>query len=95
MKYIDENGKEILSQDVWKYDFVKEDIENQIIYMRTLDNGGLRRLRQAECFSIINRGQPWYNKLTAEQKSELDIWYDNWLNVTETKVIPERPSWLK
>lgn len=55
----------------------------------------LRLQRQEECFSIINRGQPWYNKLTIEQKSELDVWYDKWLNVTETKVIPDKPSWLK
>lgn len=55
----------------------------------------LRYVREKECFSIINRGQPWYSKLTTEQKSELDAWYDKWLNVTETKVIPQKPSWLK
>ena len=55
----------------------------------------LRSEREFECFKIINRGQPWYNKLTVEQKLELDKWYEQWLNVTETKVIPDKPSWLK
>lgn len=54
----------------------------------------LRIRRQEECFSIINRGMPWYNKLTDEQKSELNKWYSDWLDVTETKVIPNTPTWL-
>ena len=54
----------------------------------------LRAEREQECFPIINRGILWYNTLTEEQRIELDIWYKDWLNVTETKVIPEKPSWL-
>ena len=56
---------------------------------------GLRARREIECFSIINRGQLWYNKLTEEQKVELDNWYNAWLDVTETMVIPEKPNWLE
>lgn len=55
----------------------------------------LRMLREAECFPIINRGVLWYNELTADQLDELDVWYKGWLDVTATKVIPEKPSWLK
>lgn len=55
----------------------------------------LRTLRQTQCFSIINRGAPWYNRLTAGQKAELDTWYQSWLDVTETKVIPEKPQWVE
>ena len=55
----------------------------------------LREQRENECFSIINRGQLWYNTLTAEQLAELQVWYKTWLDVTETKVIPTKPSWLK
>jgi hypothetical protein len=55
----------------------------------------LREMRERICFPIINRGALWYEKLTSEQKKELDIWYEAWLNVTETKVIPEMPSWLE
>lgn len=55
----------------------------------------LRYKREIECFSVINRGQLWYNKLDDEQLQELDNWYHEWLDVTETKIIPEKPSWLK
>ena len=55
----------------------------------------LRERREIECFSIINRGQLWYNLLNAEQYAELNDWYKKWLDVTETKVIPVRPGWLK
>ena len=54
----------------------------------------LRAEREVECFPIINRGQLWYANLTPEQLAELDVWYKNWLNVTETKIVPEKPDWL-
>lgn len=54
----------------------------------------LRKLRSEECFPIINRGKLWYDCLTASQISELKTWYFDWLNVTETKTIPIKPSWL-
>lgn len=54
----------------------------------------IRQRRKDECFPIINRGVLWYNCLTIEQKSELNGWYHNWLNATETGVIPAKPSWL-
>ena len=50
--------------------------------------------RDTECFPIINRGELWYKHLTDEQKEELDNWYNAWLEVTETKVIPTKPEWL-
>ena len=55
---------------------------------------GLRFKREKVCFPYINRGVLWYNKLTTEQKVELDAWYQAWLDVTDTKVIPESPEWL-
>lgn len=55
----------------------------------------LRALREDICFPIINRSQLWYNRLTDEQKVELNTWYDAWLKVTETKIVPEKPAWLK
>ena len=54
----------------------------------------LRHLRENECFSIINRGQLWYAGLTTSQIEELQTWYADWLDVTETKIIPEKPTWL-
>ena len=54
----------------------------------------LRNRRQYECFEFINRGVLWYNTLTEEQRLELDAWYKAWLDVTETRIIPEKPIWL-
>ena len=54
----------------------------------------LRQRRKDECFKIINRGILWYDCLTIEQKAELNCWYHAWLNVTETKIIPPKPTWL-
>ncbi len=54
----------------------------------------LRKRRETECFSYVNRGQAWYDRLSGEQKSELAAWYADWLKVTETLTAPEKPSWL-
>ena len=55
----------------------------------------LRQQREVECFSIINRGQLWYSTLTEEKLTELQTWYNAWLDITETKFVPEKPSWIK
>ena len=54
----------------------------------------LRFKREKVCFPIINRGELWYSRLTADQKKELDAWYQAWLDVTNTKVLPDMPAWL-
>ena len=55
----------------------------------------LRLQREKACFPYVNRGYLWYSKLTDEQKSELADWYQAWLDVTDTKIVPEAPTWLK
>ena len=54
----------------------------------------IRRRREKECFPVINRGQMWYDHLTEKQRSELDAWYEAWLDATETGAIPDKPEWL-
>ena len=54
-----------------------------------------RAERETECFPIINRGNLWYDRLTIDQKTELEQWYQNWLDITKTQKIPEKPTWLK
>lgn len=54
----------------------------------------LRNQREEECFSVINRGAPWYDRLTEEQKQELSTWYQAWLDAPQTNVVPTKPSWL-
>lgn len=54
----------------------------------------LRKRREDECFAVVDRGHFWYAKLSTDQLVELNLWYDAWLNVTETLIIPEAPSWI-
>lgn len=54
----------------------------------------LRVQREEECFAVINRGQLWYDSLTRQQYEELNDWYQAWLIVTDTLVIPQKPEWL-
>lgn len=54
----------------------------------------LRSQRNKACFPYVNRGEMWYSRLSAEQKEELGAWYQAWLDVTETKAVPEAPTWL-
>ena len=53
-----------------------------------------RLRRETECFSVINRGQLWYDKLSKKKKEELEQWYQAWLDATNTGVVPEKPAWL-
>lgn len=52
----------------------------------------IRLRRERECFSVINRGALWYEKLTEEQRAELSTWYQAWLDAPQTGVIPEKPT---
>jgi len=73
----------------WRY------LNGEFVLESLMDNDSLRARRQRECFNIIdNRSQLWWNRLSEEEKTELDVWYRAWLNVTKTKVIPNKPIWL-
>ena len=54
----------------------------------------IRERRKEECFTYINRGRLWYNKLSDNQLIELSKWYQKWLDATETLKIPAKPKWL-
>ena len=54
----------------------------------------LRSLREKACYPVINRGELWYSRLTVDQKEELNTWYQAWLDVTDTRIVPESPDWL-
>lgn len=55
----------------------------------------LRKKREEDCFSVINRGGLWYDLLTRSEKDDLLEWYQAWLDVTITGAIPNKPEWLK
>lgn len=85
-----------------EYQPARDEAENIYIYiayteaeLKEKQIEALRNKREAECFTIVNRGQLWYNSLTDEQINELNIWYQAWLDVTETLTEPEKPEWLK
>lgn len=85
--YTDNSETREISQQEYELFMGKEKEKQSLVELRVR--------REHECFSIINRGKLWYDNLTEEQLLELQIWYDKWLNVTQTKLIPEKPSWIK
>ena len=70
-------------------------METNYISEENLKYFRLRRRRDKQCFSIINRGQLWYDTLTEVQKEELRAWYKAWLDVTVTFIEPVPPVWLR
>ena len=56
----------------------------------------LRKLRETQCFSYVNRGTAWYKRVvnTPTRQIMFDSWYDKWLNVTETLIIPDKLEWF-
>jgi hypothetical protein len=80
--YLSDDGRLVKSDDKQK------EIEER----RALAD--LRLQREKVCYPYINRGNLWYSRLSDEQKEELTVWYQAWLDVTETRVIPETPTWL-
>lgn len=68
--------------------------EKELAFQQKSKLKRLRRQREIECFTIINRGPLWYERLTTGEKEELRQWYQEWLDVTDTLKIPNPPSFL-
>lgn len=80
-------------KDYLKYSYRdKKLFKHSTLSSREQEN--IRSKRIKECFSIINRGKAWYDMLNAEEKEELGKWYHEWLDATDTGVIPDLPSFL-
>lgn len=73
----------VVFNDVW---------QTMLVKAKQMDE--IRERRERECFPIVNRGQLWYDKLSKKKKEELEIWYQAWLDATNTGVVPEKPAWL-
>ena len=69
-----------------------EEKQNELVDKKELNS--LRSQRAKVCYPIINRGELWYSRLTDDQKEELNTWYQAWLDVTDTKMAPDMPTWL-
>ena len=104
--YIDINDEEynkLLSSQkyhAWKYDgneLINTQYEDEPL-SEILDR--IRTIRDTDCFSIINRGKLWYDTLSKEQITELNKWYNEWLDLPNKYVggdilYPEKPEWLE
>lgn len=66
--------------------FTEEELEEKLL-------SELRERREVECFAICDRAV-WYDSLIDEQKEEVKVWRQNWLDVTVTKVVPDIPSFI-
>lgn len=53
-----------------------------------------RFMRKQNCFSVVNRGPLWYNHLSLSQQTDLNVWYEAWLDAPETHTFPVTPYWL-
>ena len=81
------------------YDFEEQDFTKKLKYSqkkakwREIEN--LRFLR-AQAFEIGDKYQlpHLWNSLTEQQQNEYNEWRQAWLDVTETKAIPEQPTWM-
>ena len=99
--WLETNGKNIIYEEIELAedypDATLDDIVDGAFSLGAYNNrklNELRKRREIECFSVINRGKLWYNKITSEQEIELTNWYNAWLDVTETGVIPVRPDFI-
>lgn len=92
VKWLDDSQHYLrdIDEGEYKYEIVKTpELPMEI------KEANLRELREIKCFSVINRGQIWYDTLTESQKAELKVWYKAWLDITKTFVEPKKPAWLK
>ena len=85
------DGKIYSKTEMESFDYLTKKVE----FDNDIKLSNIRFQRETECFSVINRGALWYDKLTDEQKAELAAWYQAWLDAPQTKVIPARLEWLK
>lgn len=85
------DGKIYSESEMQSVDYLTRKAE----YDNNIRLSAIRAQRETECFPIINRGALWYDKLTVEQKAELAVWYQQWLDAPETGIMPTIPKWLK
>lgn len=99
-----ENGDELekiisSNENIFDYQYINKrfikDEAKEILTKSIQKIEELRGQRKNKCFPIINRGTLWYETLNENQKNELREWYQSWLDITETLVIPEKPIWLE
>ena len=84
-------------ENICDADFNGCDFSNEKYQARIIESEKrvLRRRREIECFSIVNRGF-FFDGATAEELADIKNWYKAWLDVTIVPfVTPELPEILK
>lgn len=81
-------------ETTFDYEFTKEQLERKKAIDAQIFKEELRARRDYECFSVVNRGKLWYDTLAEEQLYDLNVWYHDWLDVTETLEIPIKPDFI-
>ena len=80
------------------WDGVKYYAETKDVIAEKNELSKLRNRRQKECFDILtDKGYLWIKDLEdnySERYAELVQWRKDWLDVTDTKIIPEKPTWI-
>ena len=76
------DGHAVLDQA--KYESIQYEAETE----------ALRARRETECFAVCDRYM-WYNFLSSTNKAKVKEWYKAWLDVTETRTVPEPPECVK
>lgn len=85
----------VLAKDGYEeYEDIQVYVPYTSIELKEREQSRLRKKRETECFSVINRGKLWYDRLNANELHELQSWYTAWLDVTETLIEPIRPTWI-
>lgn len=72
-------------------------------FISEADKEALRARRQKECFDIISHGSFIIKLLEnvadipsfTQRLNEFQQWYQGWLDVTETNIIPQYPTWIQ
>ena len=86
------NGKATITIRKLTADDYNEKMANKLPL--ELQKRALRQLREKECVAVTDRPL-WYSRLPEWQKEELNEWYEKWLRVTDTLLIPQKPFWLE
>lgn len=95
--YTDEQYKELFSKRDLFHTIAQDEVTKLPVQKELSDEikiSRIRKKRERDCFPVINRGSAWYALLTDAQKTELNEWYQAWLDAPETLTIPTTPSWV-
>ena len=98
-----EINENLITIPLSKNDFTNRefDIEKYHTRVKQKHIADLRKLRVAECFSVIDRSKIWWDTLSEQQVIEIKDWYNEWLNIPNEQLsslerlpLPIKPNFL-